>query len=67
MYNYFKNIVYENISQEFILKIIDGTRSYFLKEIDQNELISKKYKKVCTTLNYIDHFLILISAITGCI
>ena len=67
MYNYFKNIVYENISQEFILKIIDGTRNYFLKEIDQNELISKKYKKVCTTLNYIDHFLILISAITGCI
>ena len=27
----------------------------------------KKHKKVCTTLNYIDHFLILASTITGCI
>ena len=29
--------------------------------------MSKKYKKVCTTLNYIEHFLILASTITGCI
>ena len=29
--------------------------------------MSKKHKKVCTTLNYIEHFLILASAITGCI
>ena len=29
--------------------------------------MSKKYKKVCTTLTYIEHFLILASAITGCI
>ena len=27
----------------------------------------KKYKKVCTTLSYIEHFLILIAAVTGCI
>ena len=33
----------------------------------QNELMSKKHKKVCTTLNYIEHFLILASTITGCI
>ena len=25
------------------------------------------HKKVCTTLNYTDHFLILASAVTGCI
>ena len=29
--------------------------------------MSKKHKKVCTTLNYIEHFLILASTITGCI
>ena len=27
----------------------------------------KKHKKVCTTLNYIEHFRILVSTITGCI
>ena len=29
--------------------------------------MSKKHKKFCTTLNYIEHFFILASAITGCI
>ena len=29
--------------------------------------MSWKHKKVCTTLNYIEHFLILASAIAGCI
>ena len=29
--------------------------------------MSKKHKKVCKTINYIEHFLILTSAITGCI
>ena len=29
--------------------------------------MSKKNRKVCTTLNYIGHFLILASAITGCV
>ena len=29
--------------------------------------MSKKHKKVCTTLNYIEHFLILASTITRCI
>ena len=29
--------------------------------------MSKKHKKVCTTLNHIEHFLILASTITGCI
>ena len=30
-------------------------------------MTSKKRKKVCTTLNYIERFLILASAIFGCI
>ena len=29
--------------------------------------MSKKYKNVCTTLDYIEHFLILASTITGCV
>ena len=29
--------------------------------------MSRKRKKICTTLNYIEHFLNLDSAITGCI
>ena len=46
---------------------IDETRSYFLEEIKQNELMSRKHKNVSTTLNFIEHFLILASTITGCI
>ena len=42
-------------------------QTYFLEEIEQNELMSRKHKKVCTTLNYIEHFLILAFTITGCI
>ena len=39
----------------------------FLEEIKQNELMSKKHKKVWTTLNYLEHFLKFASTITGCI
>ena len=53
------------MSQELRLKNINDTRNYFLEEIKQNELMSKKHKKVCTTLNYIEHFLMLPSTITG--
>ena len=42
-------------------------KNYFLEKIEQNELMSKKYKKVCTTLSHIEHFVILASPITGCI
>ena len=35
----------ENICQEFWLKNIDETWNYFIKEIDQNELVTKKHKK----------------------
>ena len=36
----------ENISKESNLKNIDETRNYLIEEINQNELMSKKYKKV---------------------
>ena len=39
----------------------------FLKEMEQNELMGRKHKKVCATLDYIEQFLILDSVITGCI
>ena len=29
--------------------------------------MSRKHKKVCTTLNYIENFVVLASIITGCI
>ena len=67
MCNYFQNMIEENISQEFWLKNIDETGNYFLEEIKQNELMSKKHKMVYTTLNYIEHLLILASKIIVCI
>ena len=46
------NMTKENISQEFRLKNIDETRTYFIEKLKQNELISKKHKKVCKTYLY---------------
>ena len=54
----------KNIGQEFGLKNIDETRNYFL---EQYELISRKHKKLCAILTYIEQFLVLASTITGCI
>ena len=67
---YFLGIIenyFRNMSQEFRLKNINETGNCFLGEIEQNELMSGKHKKACTTLNYIKHFFILASTITGCI
>ena len=55
------------MSQEFSLKNIDETRIYSLEEITQNELMIRKHEKLCTTLNYIEHFFVLTSAVSGCI
>ena len=54
-------MVKENISHEFRLKNIGETRNY----LNRKELMSKKHKKVCTTLNHLERFLILASIITG--
>ena len=53
-----KNFGEGNIGQEFRLKKIYETRNYFIEEIDQNKLMSKKLKKN-------EHLLILASAVTG--
>ena len=42
-------MVEENIRQKFRLKNLDETRNYLIEKIIQNELMSKKYKKVCMT------------------
>ena len=47
------------------MKNTDETIKVFIEEINQDELMSKKLKKVCTTLNYIDHLLILAFIFTG--
>ena len=41
----------ENISQEFRLENKEKIKKYFMTEIDQNELMSNKDKKVNTTLS----------------
>ena len=50
-------MVEENINQEFRFKNIDETRSYFLEEIEQNELMSRKFKKIYITLHILNTFL----------
>ena len=57
----------EDISQEFWLKNIEKTKNQLIKEINQNELMSIKHKKVSTILHYTEHFLNLLSAVTGCV
>ena len=57
MYNYFKNMVEENINQEFRLKNIGEARNYFVED--------NYHKKVYATLNYMEHFLVLASTVTG--
>ena len=54
-------------SQEFRLKNRDETKNYFIEEISQNNLISKKNKKVWRSLNYINHLLNLASAVLFCV
>ena len=47
----------ENITQEFRLHNIERTRNYLIEEINQNELISKKHKKVHIVLNLLSTYL----------
>ena len=57
----------EIMNQGFRLKNIDEIRNYLIEEINQNELMSKKHKKVCRVLDYTENLLILISTVTGCV
>ena len=55
------------MNQEFRSKKIDEIRNYLIEEVNRNELMSKKHKNVCRVLNYIDHLLIAICTIIGCV
>ena len=44
----------ENITREFRLENIDERIDYLIEEIKRNELMSKKWKTVCKTSNYIE-------------
>ena len=58
-------MVDENVSPEFRLRNIEETRNCFVEKI--KELMCKKHEKVYSMLNHIDHFIILATAVTGCI
>ena len=38
------------MNQEFRLKKIDEIRNYLIEEMNRNELMSKKHRKVCRVL-----------------
>ena len=42
-------------------------KNHLTEKIKQNELVSKKHKRTCTTLNYLEHLLILASTVTWCV
>ena len=49
------------------MKKADEKINYLNEEINQNELMSKKDRKVFTILNDIEHLFILVSTVTGCV
>ena len=57
----------EKASLEFRLRKIDEARNNILEEIKHNDLMSEKYKNTCKYLNYVEHLLILVSTVTGCV
>ena len=57
----------EEASLEFRLRKINETKNYLLEEIKRNNLIGEKYEKTCKYLNYVEHLLILVSTVTGCV
>ena len=57
----------EKASLEFRLRKIGETRNYLLKKQNIMNLMSKKDKKTCKYLNYVENWLILSSTITACV
>ena len=54
-------------SLEFRLRKAYETKDYLLEGTKHIDLMSEKYKKTCKYLNYVEHLLILVSTVTGCI
>ena len=55
------------MNQKLRLEKKNERRNYLIEETNQNILMSKKHKKVCKVMDYIEHLLIAISTITGCV
>ena len=53
----------EEASLEFRLNKTDETRNYLLEGINHNDLMTKKYKKTCKYLNFVEKLLILVSTV----
>ena len=51
------------MNHEFCAKNTDGTRIQFIEEINKNDLITKKCKKICAALNYIEFLVLLFQLI----
>ena len=65
--------VYPNLSvntsneQQFRLKKINEIKDYFIAEIKERELMSKRLTKYIASFNYFDKSLIILSVATGSI
>ena len=56
----------QTVSIDIKLKKTNETRNYLSKEIKHNnDLMSKKYKKVCKVFSYFENFLVFVSAVSG--
>ena len=53
-------------SLDFRLTEINETKNFLSGKIKHNDLTSEKHKKVCRALNYFEHFLVSIYAVSGC-
>ena len=53
-------------SLDFSLKKIGETRNFILNEI-KHDLISENYENSFWSVNYIEHFLVFIFAVSGCV
>ena len=54
-------------NQNFRLKNRNEGKNYYIEDINRKKLSSKKHKKVCAALNYIEHSFISDYTITECI
>ena len=64
-YQKIHNHVWRKHQSRIYTEKIDDTRNYLIEEINSNELMSKNHKMVCTALTYMEHFLFIVSKITG--
>ena len=52
-----RNMTEKSIRQEFKLRKTAEFKNYFIEEIKQKQIMSKKKKHICAALNYIEQLL----------